>query len=204
MSKRKKTWMQEHVSDPFVKKANADGWRSRASFKLLELLDKEDLVQPGMVVVDLGAAPGGWSQVVSQRMGGDGLVIAVDLLEMSELPAVKVIRGDFGEQETLDIIESELTNRAVDLVISDMAPNISGVKSLDQARWLNLAELALEFAQNYVRPGGGIVIKCFEGEGSQIFFESVKSVFRKVHRRKPQASRDRSREFFIVGLNKID
>ena len=96
MSKRKKTWMQEHVSDPFVKKANADGWRSRASFKLLELLDKEDLVQPGMVVVDLGAAPGGWSQVVSQRMGGDGLVIAVDLLEMSELPAVKVIRGDFG------------------------------------------------------------------------------------------------------------
>ena len=204
MSKRKKTWMQEHVSDPFVKKANADGWRSRASFKLLELLDKEDLVQPGMVVVDLGAAPGGWSQVVSQRMGGDGLVIAVDLLEMSELPAVKVIRGDFGEQETLDVIESELTNRAVDLVISDMAPNISGVKSLDQARWLNLAELALEFAQNYVRQGGGIVIKCFEGEGSQIFFESVKSVFRKVHRRKPQASRDRSREFFIVGLNKID
>ena len=204
MSKRKKTWMQEHVSDPFVKKANADGWRSRASFKLLELLDKEDLVQPGMVVVDLGAAPGGWSQVVSQRMGGDGLVIAVDLLEMSELPAVKVIRGDFGEQETLDVIESELTNRAVDLVISDMAPNISGVKSLDQARWLNLAELALEFAQNYVRRGGAIVIKCFEGEGSQIFFESVKSVFRKVHRRKPQASRDRSREFFIVGLNKID
>ena len=204
MSKRKKTWMQEHLSDPFVKKANADGWRSRASFKLLELLDKEDLVQPGMVVVDLGAAPGGWSQVVSQRMGGDGLVIAVDLLEMSELPAVKVIRGDFGEQETLDVIESELTNRAVDLVISDMAPNISGVKSLDQARWLNLAELALEFAQNYVRRGGAIVIKCFEGEGSQIFFESVKSVFRKVRRRKPQASRDRSREFFIVGLNKID
>lgn len=204
MSKRKKTWMQEHVSDPFVKKANADGWRSRASFKLLELLDKEDLVQPGMVVVDLGAAPGGWSQVVSQRMGGDGLVIAVDLLEMSELPAVKVIRGDFGEQETLDVIESELTNRAVDLVISDMAPNISGVKSLDQARWLNLAELALEFAQNYVRRGGGIVIKCFEGEGSQTFFESVKSVFCKVHRKKPQASRDRSREFFIVGLNKID
>ncbi|MDA0361192.1 MAG: RlmE family RNA methyltransferase [Proteobacteria bacterium] len=204
MSKRKKTWMQEHVSDPFVKKANADGWRSRASFKLLELLDKEDLVRPGMVVVDLGAAPGGWSQVVSQRMGGDGLVIAVDLLEMSELPAVKVIRGDFGEQETLDVIESELTNRAVDLVISDMAPNISGVKSLDQARWLNLAELALEFALNYLRRDGCIVIKCFEGEGSQTFFESVKSLFRKAHRRKPQASRDRSREFFIVGLNKID
>ena len=204
MSKRKKTWMQEHVSDPFVKKANADGWRSRASFKLLELLDKEHLVRPGMVVVDLGAAPGGWSQVVSQRMGGDGLVIAVDLLEMSELPAVKVIRGNFGEQETLDVIESELTNRAVDLVISDMAPNISGVKSLDQARWLNLAELALEFAQNYLRRDGCIVIKCFEGEGSQTFFESVKSLFRKVHRRKPQASRDRSREFFIVGLNKID
>ena len=127
MSKRKKTWMQEHVSDPFVKKANTDGWRSRASFKLLELLDKDDLVQPGMVVVDLGAAPGGWSQVVAQRVGSDGLVIAVDLLEMSELPAVKVIRGDFGEQKTLDAIETELTNQAVDLVISDMAPNISAV-----------------------------------------------------------------------------
>ena len=204
MSKRKKTWMQEHVSDPFVKKANTDGWRSRASFKLLELLDKDDLVQPGMVVVDLGAAPGGWSQVVAQRVGSDGLVIAVDLLEMSELPAVKVIRGDFGEQKTLDAIETELTNQAVDLVISDMAPNISGVKSLDQARWLNLAELALDFAQNYLRRDGNIVIKCFEGEGSQTFFESVKTVFRKVHRKKPQASRDRSREFFIVGLNKID
>ena len=204
MSKRKKTWMQEHVSDPFVKKANTDGWRSRASFKLLELLDKDDLVKPGMVVVDLGAAPGGWSQVVAQRVGSDGLVIAVDLLEMSELPAVKVIRGDFGEQKTLDAIETELTNQAVDLVISDMAPNISGVKSLDQARWLNLAELALDFAQNYLRRDGSLVIKCFEGEGSQTFFESVNTVFRKVHRRKPQASRDRSREFFIVGLNKID
>ena len=204
MSKHKKTWMQEHVSDPFVKKANTDGWRSRASFKLLELLDKDDLIQPGMVVVDLGAAPGGWSQVVSQRVGSDGLVIAVDLLEMSELPAVKVIRGDFGEQKTLDAIETELTNQAVDLVISDMAPNISGVKSLDQARWLNLAELALDFAQNYLRRDGSLVIKCCEGEGSQTFFESVNTVFRKVYRRKPKASRDRSREFFIVGLNKID
>lgn len=204
MSKRKKTWMQEHVSDPFVRKANTDGWRSRASFKLIELLDKDELVKPGMVVVDLGAAPGGWSQVISQRMQGDGLVVAVDLLEMPELSSVKVIRGDFGEQSTLDVIEAELTNRAVDLVISDMAPNISGVKSLDQARWLNLAELALDFAQKYVNLGGSFVVKCFEGEGSQEFCESVKSSFRRVHRRKPEASRDRSSEFFIVGLNKID
>ncbi|MDC1311414.1 RlmE family RNA methyltransferase [Burkholderiales bacterium] len=203
MSKHKKNWMQEHVSDPFVKKANADGWRSRASFKLLELLDKDELVKPGMAVVDLGAAPGGWSQVISQRMQGDGLVIAVDLLEMMELPSVKCIRGDFGEPLTLKAIEAELTNRELDLVISDMAPNISGVKSLDQARWLNLAEMALDFTQKYVSTGGSLVIKCFEGEGSQEFCKSVKSVFRKVHRRKPQASRDRSSEFFIVGLNKI-
>ena len=203
MPKRKKNWMQEHVSDPFVKRANTEGWRSRASFKLIELLDKDELAQPGMVVVDLGAAPGGWSQVVSKQMQGDGLVVAVDLLEIRELPLVKVICGDFGEQKTLDAIEAELTNRGVDLVISDMAPNITGVKSVDQSRWLNLAELALDFAQNYVRRGGSIVVKCFEGEGSQEFCNSVRSVFRKVHRRKPQASRDRSSEFFIVGLNKI-
>lgn len=203
MPKRKKNWMQEHVSYPFVKRANTEGWRSRASFKLIELLEKDELAQPGMVVVDLGAAPGGWSQVVSKQMQGDGLVVAVDLLEIRELPLVKVICGDFGEQKTLDAIEAELTNRGVDLVISDMAPNITGVKSVDQSRWLNLAELALDFAQNYVRRGGSIVVKCFEGEGSQEFCNSVRSVFRKVHRRKPQASRDRSSEFFIVGLNKI-
>ena len=203
MPKRKKNWMQEHVSDPFVKRANTEGWRSRASFKLIELLEKDELAQPGMVVVDLGAAPGGWSQVVSKQMQGDGLVVAVDLLEIRELPLVKVICGDFGEQKTLDAIEAELTNRGVDLVISDMAPNITGVKSVDQSRWLNLAELALDFAQNYVRRGGSIVVKCFEGEGSQEFCNSVRSIFRKVHRRKPQASRDRSSEFFIVGLNKI-
>ena len=203
MPKRKKNWMQEHVSDPFVKRANTEGWRSRASFKLIELLEKDELAQPGMVVVDLGAAPGGWSQVVSKQMQGDGLVVAVDLLEIRELPLVKVICGDFGEQKTLDAIEAELTNRGVDLVISDMAPNITGVKTVDQSRWLNLAELALDFAQNYVRRGGSIVVKCFEGEGSQEFCNSVRSVFRKVHRRKPQASRDRSSEFFIVGLNKI-
>ena len=130
MPKRKKNWMQEHVSDPFVKRANTEGWRSRASFKLIELLEKDELAQPGMVVVDLGAAPGGWSQVVSKQMQGDGLVVAVDLLEIRELPLVKVICGDFGEQKTLDAIEAELTNRGVDLVISDMAPNITGVKSV--------------------------------------------------------------------------
>ena len=204
MSKRKKTWMQEHVSDPFVKKANSEGWRSRASFKLLEILDQDNLAMPGMVVVDLGAAPGGWSQVVSQRVKGNGLVIAVDLLEMSALPQVNFIQGDFAEQQTLDAVETVLSNREVGLVISDMAPNISGVKSLDQARWLNLAELAFDFAQQYLKQGGNVVIKCFEGEGAKQFRESVKSSFQKVHIRKPQASRDRSSEFFIVGLNKID
>ena len=204
MSKRKKTWMQELVSDPFVKKANSEGWRSRASFKLLEILDQDNLAMPGMVVVDLGAAPGGWSQVVSQRVKGNGLVIAVDLLEMSALPQVNFIQGDFAEQHTLDAVETVLSNREVGLVISDMAPNISGVKSLDQARWLNLAELAFDFAQQYLKQGGSVVIKCFEGEGAKQFRESVKSSFQKVHIRKPKASRDRSSEFFIVGLNKID
>ena len=204
MSKRKKTWMQEHVSDPFVKKANSEGWRSRASFKLLEILDQDNLAMPGMVVVDLGAAPGGWSQVVSQRVKGNGLVIAVDLLEMSALPQVNFIQGDFAEQQTLDAVETVLSNREVGLVISDMAPNISGVKSLDQARWLNLAELAFDFAQQYLKQGGSVVLKCFEGEGAKQFRESVKSSFQKVHIRKPKASRDRSSEFFIVGLNKID
>ena len=204
MSKRKKTWMQEHVSDPFVKKASSEGWRSRASFKLLEILEQNDLVTPGMVVVDLGAAPGGWSQVVSRRVKACGLVIGVDLLEMSALPQVHFIRGDFLEQNTLDAVEAKLSDREVGLVISDMAPNISGVKSLDQARWLTLAELAFDFAQQFLKTGGSVVIKCFEGEGAKEFRESVKSSFQKVHIRKPKASRDRSSEFFIVGLNKID
>ena len=203
MSKRKKTWMQEHVSDPFVKKANLEGWRSRASFKLLEILEQDDLVTPGMVVVDLGAAPGGWSQVVSRRVKHHGLVIAVDLLEMSALPQVHFIQGDFADKHTLDAVEAELSDREVGLVISDMAPNISGVKSLDQARWLHLAELAFGFSQQYLKQGGSMVIKCFEGEGAKEFRESVKASFQKIHIKKPKASRDRSSEFFIVGLNKI-
>jgi 23S rRNA (uridine2552-2'-O)-methyltransferase len=204
MSKHKKSWMQEHVSDPFVKRANDEGWRSRAAFKLLEVIEQDRLVRPGMVVVDLGAAPGGWSQVVSQCLCGDGLVLALDILEMEDLPLVNFIQGDFNEQSTIGALEGQLLNRQVDLVISDMAPNISGIKSIDQARWLNLAELALDFARQHLTKDGGFLVMCFEGEGAQDYRENMKSSFQRVVRRKPKASRDRSSEFFLVGLNKID
>ena len=202
-SKTSKSWMSKHVSDVYVKKAQQAGYRSRAAFKLIEADEKFQFFKKNIVAVDLGAAPGSWSQVLVNFKNDSGSCIALDLLEMDPIKGVDFIKGDFREAEVLKVLENKLNSTPLDLVISDMAPNITGVKSVDQSRWLNLAELALDFAQNYVRRGGSIVVKCFEGEGSQEFCNSVRSVFRKVHRRKPQASRDRSSEFFIVGLNKI-
>jgi len=195
--------MQEHVSDEFVKRAQSGGWRSRASFKLIEIIQKYSIVSKGSVVVDLGAAPGGWSQVITRELGGDGAVVALDLLEMAPLPGVTFIQGDFQDSDIEEQLTGTLGGCLADLVISDMAPNISGVKVLDQSRWLNLAELALDFAVSHMKVGGHLVVKCFEGAGSDEFKSQVQQYFKRTQRFKPKASRDRSSEFFLVGLNKI-
>ena len=198
MSKHKKSWMQEHVSDPFVKRANDEGWRSRAAFKLLEVIEQDRLVRPGMVVVDLGAAPGGWSQVVSQCLCGDGLVLALDILEMEDLPLVKFIQGDFNEQSTIGALEGQLLNRQVDLVISDMAPNLTGAKAVDQPAMMYLAELAIDLTVQIMKPEGVFIAKLFQGEGFDQFVRHVRTVFNTVSLKKPDASRAKSREVYLV------
>ena len=198
----KKTWMEEHVSDQFVKRAEKDGWRSRAAYKLLEIQDEEKFLKPGMVVVDLGAAPGSWSQVVSEIVGDTGKVFALDLLEISPIPGVEIIRGDLTAEEVLIELEKTLNGSQVDLVISDMAPNISGIKAVDQAKWLGLAELAFDFCHENLKRNGSLLVKCFEGSGSQGFRESLRQAFNSVKVKKPAASRDRSSEFFLFAKGK--
>ena len=198
----KKTWMEEHVSDQFVKRAEKDGWRSRAAYKLLEIQDEEKFLKPGMVVVDLGAAPGSWSQVVSEIVGDTGKVFALDLLEISPMPRVEIIRGDFTAEEVLIELEKMLNGSQVDLVISDMAPNISGIKAVDQAKWLGLAEMAFDFCHENLKRNGSLLVKCFEGSGTQGFRESLRQAFSSVKVKKPAASRDRSSEFFLFAKGK--
>ncbi len=194
--------MEEHVSDQFVKRAEKDGWRSRAAYKLIEIQEEEKFLKPGMVVVDLGAAPGSWSQVVSEIVGDKGKVFALDLLEISPLPRVEIIRGDFTAEEVLIELEKMLNGSQVDLVISDMAPNISGIKAVDQAKWLGLAELAFEFCHENLKRNGSLLVKCFEGSGTQGFRESLRQAFNSVKVKKPAASRDRSSEFFLFAKGK--
>lgn len=198
----KKTWMEEHVSDQFVKRAEKDGWRSRAAYKLIEIQEEEKFLKPGMVVVDLGAAPGSWSQVVSEIVGDTGKVYALDLLEISPIPRVEIIRGDFTAEEVLIELEKMLNGSQVDLVISDMAPNISGIKAVDQAKWLGLAELAFDFCHENLKRNGSLLVKCFEGSGTQGFRESLRQAFNSVKVKKPAASRDRSSEFFLFAKGK--
>jgi len=198
----KKTWMEEHVSDQFVKRAEKDGWRSRAAYKLIEIQEDEKFLKPGMAVVDLGAAPGSWSQVVSEIVGDTGKVFALDLLEISPIPRVEIIRGDFTAEEVLIELEKMLNGSQVDLVISDMAPNISGIKAVDQAKWLGLAELAFDFCYENLKRNGSLLVKCFEGSGSQGFRESLREAFNSVKVKKPAASRDRSSEFFLFAKGK--
>jgi 23S rRNA (uridine2552-2'-O)-methyltransferase len=198
----KKTWMEEHVSDQFVKRAEKDGWRSRAAYKLIEIQEEEKFLKPGMVVVDLGAAPGSWSQVVSEIVGDMGKVFALDLLEISPMPRVEIIRGDFTAEEVLIKLEKMLNGSQVDLVISDMAPNISGIKAVDQAKWLGLAELAFDFCHENLKRNGSLLVKCFEGSGTQGFRESLRQAFNSVKVKKPAASRDRSSEFFLFAKGK--
>ena len=193
--------MDEHVADEFVKKAQQEGWRSRAVYKLQEIQEKDRLIKPGMTVVDLGAAPGAWSQYAAKIVGPRGRVIALDLLPMDTLGDVEFIQGDFREEETLAALEATLGDSSVGLVLSDMAPNISGVSSVDQPRAMYLAELALEFARSRLRPGGGVVIKVFQGEGSDALVAEARRMFETVRQRKPKASRDRSREFYLVAGN---
>lgn len=191
-------WIDEHRRDPFVKRAHAEGRRSRAFFKLEEIADRGGLFAPGMVVIDLGAAPGGWSEVAAARIAPSGRVLAVDLLSMPEIPGVEAIVGDFSDPRTEQALRAELGNRAVSVVMSDMAPNMSGVRSVDQAQAMNLAELALTFALQVLQPGGAFVVKAFQGEGFDGFLRAARSAFTRVSIRKPAASRARSREQYLV------
>jgi 23S rRNA (uridine2552-2'-O)-methyltransferase len=200
-SKTSKQWMREHVSDPFVQRAQKEGYRSRAAYKLLEIDDKDRLLKPGTVVVDLGATPGGWSQVAAAK---GCRVIALDLLPLQPLAGVEFIQGDFREDAVLAELERKLAGKAVGLVISDMAPNISGIGMSDQARAMHLAELALDFAVQHLQPGGAFLVKVFQGVGFAEYFRLMRSHFAKVVTRKPKASRDRSSELYLLGLEKLE
>jgi 23S rRNA (uridine2552-2'-O)-methyltransferase len=197
-TKTSKAWMHEHVTDPYVRRAKQEGYRSRSAYKLIEVLEKDKLVRPGMTVVDLGAAPGGWSQVLAPLVGSAGRVIALDVLEMAPVERVAFIRGDFSETATLERLEKELSGRPIDLVISDMAPNMSGVGLVDQARAVGLAELALEFARARLKPGGSFLVKMFQGSGIDEFRKQLAESFSTVAVRKPRASRDRSSELYLL------
>jgi 23S rRNA (uridine2552-2'-O)-methyltransferase len=198
-SKTSHNWLKEHFDDHYVKMAQKDGYRSRASYKLLEIQEKDRLIRPGMTVIDLGAAPGGWSQVTSRLIGGQGRLIASDILEMDSIPDVTFIQGDFTEDAVLAQILEAVGNTQVDLVISDMAPNMSGLAAVDMPRAMFLCELALDLAGRVLRPGGDFLVKVFQGDGFDEFHKSVRKVFDKVQMRKPAASRDRSREQYLLG-----
>ena len=200
-SKSSHRWMQRHVNDEYVKRSKREGYRSRAAYKLLEIQEKDHLLKPGLVVVDLGAAPGGWSQVAAELVGAKGAVIAIDLLEMDSIPGVTFIQADFRDDAGLHALEAALDGRAVDLVISDMAPNVSGMAAVDQPRAMHLVELALDFCTQHLRPGGGFVCKVFHGEGFDAWMREVKQRFGRAATRKPKASRAKSREVYLVAGN---
>jgi 23S rRNA (uridine2552-2'-O)-methyltransferase len=197
-SKTSKKWLDEHVNDPYVKKAKVDGYRSRASYKLIEINEKDKLYRPGNNVLDLGSAPGGWSQVLAPVIGEKGRVIASDILPMDSIVGVSFIQGDFTEEAVYDQIVAELDDSKVDTVVSDMAPNISGVNATDQYTSIYLVELALDMARNVLKPGGNFCAKVFQGVGYEEYVKDVRSSFSKVVVRKPAASRPRSREVYIV------
>lgn len=194
-----KAWMMQHVNDPYVKRATAEGMRSRAAYKLQQINEKDHLLKPGMVVVDLGATPGGWSQVAGRIVGPAGRVIAIDLLEMTGLAGVTFIRGDFSADAGLAAVELALAGARVDLVLSDMAPNISGIAQVDQARLIGLVELALDFAAKHLKPQGNFLVKVFHGAGFDDFVTAMRAVFVQVQTRKPDASRKGSREVYLLG-----
>lgn len=197
-SKSSGKWLAEHFTDEFVKRARKEGYRSRAVYKLREIDERDRLLRPGMVVVDLGAAPGAWSQYAKTRVGPAGRVIALDILPMETLPGVDVLQGDFTEETTLNALLAALGGQPVDLVISDLSPNISGVDSADQARTMYLAELALDFAVRVLKPGGSFLAKVFQGRGFNEYFKELQKRFTRVASRKPKASRPRSPEIYLL------
>lgn len=199
-SKSSKQWLQEHLQDQYVKRSQEEGYRSRASYKLLELQDRDNFIKSGMTVVDLGAAPGGWSQVVAGVVGDTGRVIASDILPMKSIPGVEFVEGDFTQDEVLELLLDRLKDGGVDLLISDMAPKMSGMKDIDQPRAMFLSELALNLAKTILKPDAYIVIKAFQGEGFEAFLSAMRMTFRTVKVRKPQASRARSRETYLLGV----
>lgn len=203
-SKTSKAWMQEHLNDPYVKLAQKDGYRARAAYKLIEIDDKDRLIKPGMVVVDLGSTPGSWSQVAVQRIKGQGRVVALDILPMLGIPGVDFIQGDFREDEVLAELEEMLHGQKVDLVISDMAPNISGMSSVDQPNAAYLTELAVDFSLKWLKPEGNFLVKVFMGTGFEEIMQIMRESFEKVVTRKPKASRDRSTEVYLLGLKRKD
>jgi 23S rRNA (uridine2552-2'-O)-methyltransferase len=198
-SKSSSAWLARHVSDPFVRKAGAQGYRARSAFKLLEMVDRQRLALPGQTAVDLGAAPGSWSQVLAQRVGNRGKVVALDLLDVAPIPGVTFLQGDFREAATLRRLEDALGGRKVDLVVSDLAPNISGVRATDQAQSIHLCELALEFAKSHLNPRGAFVVKAFQGSGYPEFVTQMRRTFVAVASRKPEASRGESKEMYLLG-----
>ena len=197
-----KAWMHEHVNDEFVKRAQKEGYRARAAYKLIEIDDKDKLIKPGMTIVDLGATPGSWSQVATQRLKGQGRIIALDLLEMEPIKGVEFIQGDFREDAILRQLENSLQGKQVDLVIADMAPNMSGITIVDQAGAAYLTELALEFSRDWLKPSGNFLVKVFIGAGFDEILASMRGLFDKVVTRKPKASRGRSNEVYLLGLGK--
>jgi 23S rRNA (uridine2552-2'-O)-methyltransferase len=201
-TKTSKAWMQEHVNDPYVKLAQKDGYRARAAYKLLEIDDKDRLIKPGMVIVDLGSTPGSWSQVAIQQLKGNGRVIALDLLPMVGIPGVEFIQGDFREDAILEQLEETLGGKPIDLVISDMAPNISGITSVDQPNAVYLTELAVDFSLKWLKPEGNFLVKVFIGSGFEEIVKVMRESFEKVVTRKPKASRDRSTEVYLIGLKR--
>ena len=197
-SKTSNAWLAEHFNDEFVKRARKEGYRSRAVYKLQEIDARDRLLKPGMTVVDLGAAPGAWSQYLVERVGRTGRVIALDILPMDALPGVEVLQGDFTEESTLKALLDALGGRPVDLVISDMSPNISGVDSADKARAMYLSELALDFAAQVLKPGGAFLMKVFQGSGFSELYKVIQGKFTRVVSRKPKASRARSAEIYVL------
>lgn len=197
-SKSSNDWMDEHFNDHYVMKAKEEGYRSRACYKLMEIDDKDKLIKPGMTVVDLGSAPGGWSQVAAKRVGDHGLVVASDILPMDGIAGVTFLQGDFTEEAIFEELMTVIGNRPVDLVISDMAPNMSGMSAVDQPSAMYLVELALDMARQVLKPGGNFAAKVFQGEGFDEYLKDMRSSFQKVVTRKPESSRARSREVYLV------
>lgn len=197
-SKSSSEWLQEHFKDQYVKKSQQDGYRSRAAYKLLQIQEKDKLIKPGMKVVDLGSAPGGWSQVARQFVGSKGKIIAMDILPMDQLAQVEFIQGDFQENSVLEELLKVVDNEPIDLVISDMAPNVTGVKAVDQPKSMYLLELAIDFADQVLKPEGSLLMKVFQGEGFQPLLAELRQRYKKVITRKPDASRARSSEIYLL------